>query len=146
MYKVISIKNYEMTRDLRVVNLNTGTVDFCFDDSALVCDKNFSFMKEGNEYDCKIKLFGTVVSDMQDNTVMCKIVNPRVNIGKQIMIQVMVKKDEYYIPERKIGSSSNPQSFYFKYSRKDLIEVDNVVHADLLWYAVLNCPSSKHYV
>lgn len=75
MYRVVSIDRDEMTKNIQIKNLETGTVDICFDDSSLVSDENFDFMREGNEYECKIKLFGTVVSDMQENAVLCKIVN-----------------------------------------------------------------------
>ena len=60
MYRVVSIDRDEMTKNIQIKNLETGTVDICFDDSSLVSDENFDFMREGNEYECKIKLFGTV--------------------------------------------------------------------------------------
>lgn len=43
MYKVISINDDEMTRSVELENTTTGTIDDCFDDSALVSDKNFDF-------------------------------------------------------------------------------------------------------
>ena len=113
-------------------NMKTGTVDICFDDSALVSDENFDFMSEGNEYDCKIKLFGTVVSDMQENSVLCKIVNTSIVVGTKKMVQVLVGEDQYYIPESKISNVLNSKEIIFKYTRKDLIEVNHVIHADLL--------------
>lgn len=132
MYKVICINGYEMTRDVYIKNLLTGTVDICFDDSALVSDKNFDFIIEGNVYDCKIELFGNAVSTMQENAVLCKILNPNITVGIKEMVKVLVGDDEYYIPEKKISNLLNSKEIFFRYSRKDLIEVNNIIHADLL--------------
>ena len=70
MYRVISIEDYMVTRNIRLENFDTGTIDECFDDSSLVSKKCFDFIKM--------------------------------------------------------------DSFYFRYSRKDLIQVNNIIHADLL--------------
>ena len=48
------------------------------------------------------------------------------------MVKVIVETDEYYIPRKKISDFLDLNEFYFKYTRKDLIAVDNIVHADLL--------------
>ena len=82
MYRVISIDTDEMTKKIKIKNLKTGTVDICFDDSEVVSDKNFNFMQIGNEYECKIKLFGNVVPNIQENAVLCKIVNTSIMIRK----------------------------------------------------------------
>lgn len=132
MYSVVSIDNDEMTRNVKLKNLKTGTIDMCFDDSAVVSDENFDFMNEGSEYNCKIKLFGNIALNMQDNVALCKIVKENIIVGTQKMIKVLVEDDEYYIPAKKIRKLVDLKEFYFKYTRKDLIEVDNVIHADLL--------------
>lgn len=36
MYRVISIEDYMVTRNIRLENSDTGTIDECFDDSSLV--------------------------------------------------------------------------------------------------------------
>lgn len=132
MYSVVSIDNDEMTRNVKLKNLNTGTIDICFDDSAVVSDENFNFMSEGSEYNCKIKLFGNVASNIQDKAVLCKIVQENIIVGTQKMVKVLVEDDEYYIPAKKISKLVYLKEFYFRYTRKDLIEVDNIIHADLL--------------
>lgn len=132
MYSVVSIDNDEMTRNVKLKNLETGTIDTCFDDSAVLSDENFDFMKEGGKYNCKIKLFGNVVSNVQDKAVLCKTIKENIIVGAQKMAKVLVEDDEYYVPAKKISKLVDLKEFYFKYSRKDLIEVDNVVHADLL--------------
>lgn len=134
MYRVLSIDNAEMTKNIELENIKTGTVDMCFDDSALVDNRNFNFMNVGGEYDCKIKLFGNVVmnSYKEDKTVLCKIVDRDIVIGTKKMVKVLVENDEYYIPTKKVTDFLELKEFYFKYTRKDLIEVDNITHADLL--------------
>ncbi len=53
MYKIIKIRNYAATRDIELQNLNTNTINLCFDDSAVVSYNNFDFIEEGKVYDCK---------------------------------------------------------------------------------------------
>ena len=132
MYKVISIDTDEMTKTVKIKNLKIGTVDICFDDSELVSDKDFNFRKIGDEYECKIKLFGNVVSNIQENVVLCKLVNTSIMIGSKKMVMVLIENDAYYIPEKKLNKILNTDKFYFKYTRKDLIAVNNIIHADLL--------------
>ena len=47
MYKIIKIRNYAATRDIELQNLNTNTINLCFDDSAVVSYNNFDFIEEG---------------------------------------------------------------------------------------------------
>ena len=49
------------------------------------------------------------------------------------MVMVLIENDAYYIPEKKLNKILNTDKFYFKYTRKDLIAVNNIIHADLLW-------------
>lgn len=132
MYKVIAIKEYDMTRDVNLKSLTSGNIDECFDDSALVSDKCFDFMEVGKEYECKIMLFGNVSNNKMESSVLCKIENKDDIVGKRKMVKVMVDNDSYYIPQEKVRNFLNSTSFYFNCSRKDLIQVNNVIHADWL--------------
>ena len=58
MYKVMGFKEAVATRKVFLLNEETGTRETCFDDQALMGDENFSFMKQGEHYECKIVLFG----------------------------------------------------------------------------------------
>lgn len=49
MYKILYIENDEMTKNIELKNMKTGTIDKCFDDSAIVSDKNFDFINVGEE-------------------------------------------------------------------------------------------------
>lgn len=132
MYKVISISEDEMTRNVKLENSDTGTIEECFDDSSLISDINFDFLTIGKQYECKIKLFGNVVQDMQDKTVICKILSKNEIIGRKEMVKVLVEKNEYYIPRKKVEKYLDKEMFLFRYTRKDLIEVENILHSDML--------------
>lgn len=132
MYKVISISDDEMTRNVELENSNTGTIEECFDDSALISDINFNFITIGKEYECKIKLFGTVVQNMQNKTVICKIISKNEKVGTKEMVKVLVDNNEYYISRKKVEKDLDKEEFLFRYTRKDLIQVDNVLHSDML--------------
>ena len=132
MYKVIIIKEDEMTRNIKLENVETGTIDECFDDSALVGNKCFDFMEIGKKYNCKIKLFGNVVQERVGKAVQCKVICKNITVGTRNMSKVLVNNDEYFIPQNKLSELEDVESFYFRYSRKDLIQVNDVIHADLL--------------
>lgn len=131
MYEVLSIDEYSMTRSVMLRNTITGTIDECFDDSALVGEKNFDFLTVGNVYNCKIKLYGDVVKEATENTVYCKIISPHI-IGKKNMVHILIGNDEYYIPINKVKHMLDKEYFYFLYTRKDLIQINEVTHADYM--------------
>lgn len=132
MHKVISISDDEMTRNVELENSDTGTIEECFDDSALISDINFNFLTIGKEYECKIELFGTVVQNMQDKTVICKILSKNEMVGTKEMVKVLVENNKYYIPRKKVEKYLDNEMFFFRYTRKDLIKVDNILHSDML--------------
>lgn len=132
MHKVISIQDYQLTRNIKLKNSNTGTLDECFDDSSLISVECFDFMKVGKEYNCKIKLFGNVVERQHNSAILCRVISRNIIIGNKKMAKVLIERDEYYIPEEKLKDDENIDSFYFNYSRKDLIQVDDYIHADFL--------------
>lgn len=132
MYELISIEEDEMTRIVKLINLDTGTVEECFDDSTIVSDEGFNFMKVGQKYDCKINLFGKVVENTSEKSVLCKIVDRNMVIGTKHMIKIKVKNDQYYIPQKKLVDYFDKDIFIFDFSRKDLIQVNDVIHADML--------------
>ena len=132
MYKIISISEDEMTRNVELENSDTGTIEECFDDSSLISDINFDFLTIGKEYECKIKLFGNADQNMQDKTVICKILSKNEMVGTKEMVKVLVENDEYYIPRKKVEKYLDKEMFFFRYTRKDLIEVDNILHSDML--------------
>ena len=132
MYKVTGIKEYAATRDVFLLNEETGTRETCFDDSALMGDENFSFMKQGERYECKIKLFGRLGLPEDSDLLACTVLERRVPVGVRKLAKVQVGQDIYYILEKELKDVGDVDVIYYSSSRRDLIQVDNVLHADYL--------------
>ena len=130
MYRVTGIKEYAATRDVLLLNEETGTRETCFDDSALKGYENFSFMKQGEHYECKIVLFGRLGLPEESDLLACTVLERRVPVGVRKMAKVQVGQDIYYIPERELKDVGDVGVIYYRSSRRDLIQVDNVLHAD----------------
>lgn len=132
MYKLISIDEAMMTRDILIQNLETETKDLCFDDSALKSNNNFEFMVTGNVYNCKIRLFGVMDNDKNhDRVVLCKILEKNILIGDMKYARVLVNKDIYYISQNDIISVLDQKEILFRISRKDIIQVNDTIHPAL---------------
>ena len=132
MFELLEINEDMATRFLKLKNTETGKLEECFDDSQVVSSKNFDFMEKNHCYDCKIKLFGKVADEKTGNSELCKIINEEVYVGKKQMVEVITRDGLYYIPKSRINNPRKNESFYFSCLRKDLIQVDNVIHADYL--------------
>ena len=132
MYKVTGIKEYAATRDVFLLNEETGTQETCFDDSALMGDENFSFMKQGERYECKIKLFGRLGLPEDSDLLACTVLERRVPVGVRKLAKVQVGQDIYYILEKELKDVGDVDVIYYSSSRRDLIQVDNMLHADYL--------------
>lgn len=132
LYELLEINENMATRFLKLKNLETGKLEECFDDSAVVGEQNFDFMEKNHRYNCKIKLFGKVVDEKTDNSTLCRIINEEVHVGTRQMVEVAMGVGHYYIPKNRINNPRRNESFYFLCVRKDLIQVDDVVHADYL--------------
>ena len=132
MYKLLEIVEGDATRQIQLENLDTGATDLCFDDSALVSDRNFDFMQIGQQYDCKIKLFGKPVPTKTDTSITCKITRMEVIIGERVFTEVVTSCGVYYVPRKKIAEYLTRGYFEFFCTRKDLVQVDGAIHGDLL--------------
>jgi len=132
MYRVIKINRAVATRTIELLNEITGTQDLCFDDSALVSYSNFDFVAVGKAYDCKIELFGDFTEKKTDSSVEVRVINPKIMIGIKSMLEVQVGKDIYYIPQSDAEKINMNSRLYYEFTRKDLIQVDDVIHDDCL--------------
>ena len=132
MYRVTGIKEYAATRDVLLLNEETGTQETCFDDSALMGYENFSFMKQGEHYECKIVLFGRLGLPEESGLLACTVLERRVPVGVRKLAKVQVGQDIYYILEKELKDVGDVDVIYYSSSRRDLIQVDNVLHADYL--------------
>lgn len=135
MYKLIAIEEYDITRHVTLKNLETGTEDYCFDYSDMVDlkynPKDFWFMEIGKKYDCKIELFGDT-KPSQWNKVHCRVVKDNVLVGNRRRVEVKVGEDVYYVPRKEVEEYLKDGEFDYYYARKDLIQVDNIIHGDYL--------------
>lgn len=132
MYELISIDEYTATRFVQLKNLGTGVIEECFDDSAIVSEVNFEFMMIGQQYECKIMLFGKPVPVKVNGSVTCKVVNKEVVVGRRTMVEIQANGGMYYVEKRDVTNYLNQDEFEFYFTRKDLIQVEDVIHADLL--------------
>ena len=135
MHELIEIKAAAATRKLVLKNLETGTVDICFDYSALVSFDNFNFMQIGKQYDCKISLFGSLDKDGVELRYLRDV-----KVGLKDMSEVASAAGDIYW----IGRDDRTKltlceslvnigdSFVFYAWRKDLIQVNGTVHGDFL--------------
>lgn len=130
MYEVLSFIEYMMTRDVILKNTDTGTIDTCFDDSDMSGSKFFD-LEQGGIYDCKIELFGDEAERGNESgygkLVCCKIIRRNVPVGIMKMVQVLVDNDIYYIDQCEIKDVINKDVFWYEYTRKDLIQVNDMV-------------------
>ena len=129
MYKVIKINEAVATRTVELENIETGKCIKCFDDSALVSLENFEFMEIGGIYECKITLFGSFVEKETTSSVRIEI-EEETFVGERKMIKVRLDKEVYYIPQKNERKVNIGTSLCFEFTRKDLIQVDDVIHDD----------------
>ena len=132
MFELIDIVNDDATRFVKLKNLDNCTLEECFDDSAVVSKDNFSFMKIGHQYECKIKLFGKAIDEKINGSVICRVIDKNIKIGQKLMVEVEVNNNKYYIPQVNVKDYLKYDSFIFYFTRKDLIQVNTITHADLL--------------
>lgn len=132
MYQLIDIINDDATRFLKLENVYTGVIDEYFDDSELVGEKNFSFMRIGQRYNCKIKLFGRPMAFQTNATMNCKFIDKKAVVGRKQMVEVQIGSERYYITKQSVDKYLDLDSFDFWITRKDLIQVDDIIHPDYL--------------
>ena len=132
MYKVIKIYKGAATSFIDLLNLDTGTIDKVFDDSSVVSYDNFGFIKEGGIYDCKIELFGNFLNNKSDSSVEITLAETNAVVGNTKYIKVLINSDVYYIPESETKDIGLKEKMYYHFTRKDLIQVDDIIHADCL--------------
>ncbi|MBF2665049.1 hypothetical protein [Listeria seeligeri] len=132
MYKLLSINESNVTRTVDLENISTKTIDTCFDDSALVSiDNNFDFMEIGKEYECKIKLFGEPTATRSERSVDCTIMEDNVMVGSTLLVKICIDDNIYYIYQEKVVPYLSARRFMFEFTRKDLIQVNDIIHEDL---------------
>ena len=137
MFEVISISEGRVTRYVHLRNCETGTIEHCFDDS-FFCDegqKDFWFMKVGERYECKIVLFGRPIKpgeEMDEYCMVCRQVGPMEKLGLYYILPVESEGNIYYITDDDAEEIGDTAEFIFHSTRRDLIQVDDVIAPDFL--------------
>ncbi|MGN0682500.1 MAG: hypothetical protein ACI4JY_02385 [Oscillospiraceae bacterium] len=149
MYRFLSASNAEMTRFVRLENCETGKVEVCFDDSDLRHEyqKGFEFMQVENMYDCKILLFGHAFDLSNKEAIeqsqrlcrttdrellICETVNNNFYVGNRKFLQIISDGNIYYVANNDVEALSDISRFVFRCSRKDLIQVNDVIYPSYL--------------
>ena len=137
MYKLLSTSESEMTRYVKLENCKTGSIELCFDDSDVCSNgqKDFWFMKIGGMYECKILLFDSRIVPSKirnENCTLCEWANKKITVGNLEVIQVEANGDVYYVANKDIGDIENKNEFLLSFSRKDLIQVNEIILPRLL--------------
>jgi hypothetical protein len=122
MYKIIAIKNYEFTRDIIVESQKSKQQYTVFDDSDLIGNDQFSFVKGQGIYDCKIGILGETSPSGKIFDVLS-----REQVGKMNLLKVSNSDgDNFYLPDIKdvkIGSQVK-----LSVERYDLLSVNNIIN------------------
>lgn len=149
MYRFLSTSNAEMTRFVRLENCETGKVEVCFDDSDLRHEyqKGFEFMQVENMYDCKILLFGRAFDLTNKEAIeqsqrlcrttdrellICETVKNNFSVGNRKFLQIISDGNIYYVAINDVEALSDISRFVFRCSRKDLIQVNDVIYPSFL--------------
>ena len=127
MYKLLKIREYAMTRDVWLVNEKTGVVEECFDDSEVVGEKGFSFMHLGESYECRICLLGKAVGAAREG-IDYTVLQWDARIGRRRRVKVTDGENVYYIPPKALEGVPREEHVRFLATRKDLVQVNEVVH------------------
>ncbi|MCH5196262.1 MAG: hypothetical protein J1F28_06085 [Oscillospiraceae bacterium] len=150
MYELLSFSNSVVTRYVKLKNCVTEKVELCFDSSDLHHEgqQDFWFMKVGEKYDCKLLLFGLafdydrevleqrrvrmehrLASDPNSplELLICETIDSNIKVGHLEGISVMCDGNVYYVPKKDIKGLKNINRFIFDSSRKDLIQVNEII-------------------
>lgn len=115
-----------MDRFIYLKNLETGVVEYCFDNSMTVSDDNFEFMRIGRNYRCKIVLVGDQMEKSTEHAEKYVTVGKE-NIGTKEFLKVKVNDNFYYVLANGINSN-NGNVIFFEAFRKDLLEVNGKIN------------------
>ena len=138
MFEVISIAEAYMTRYVHLRNCETGAIEHCFDDSDIRDEdqKDFWFMKVGEQYECKILLFGRPLKpgeELDEYCMVCRQVGPMEKLGLYNILPVESERNIYYITDDDAEEIDNISEFVYVATRKDLVQVDDVISPRFLW-------------
>ena len=138
MFELMSIEESYVTRYLYLKNCENGLIEFCFDDSDVRDEdqKDFGFMKVGERYECKILLFGRPLKpgeELDEYCMVCRQIGPMEKLGLYNILPVESEGNIYYITDDDAEEIDNISEFVYVATRKDLVQVNDVITQRFLW-------------
>lgn len=122
LYRVNEIISYAVTRDLVLRSELTDKEYVVFDDSDVLGKKQFSFLKIGDTYQCKIGIFGEVDSNGSEFEVLNKE-----KIANMKLVRVKNNSgDIFYIPDS--PENVMQSSVKINIRRYDLLAVGEIIN------------------
>ena len=116
-YRVREIEQFDVTRNLVLQSLNSGREYLVFDDSDILGDNQFSFMKRDGEYECSIGIFGELAPTGEEFRV-----TGHATIGHMKLIQLQSGMgDRFYLPQSQEAAKS--RTIHVTVLRYDLLAV-----------------------
>ena len=123
MYKVEEIIPYEFTRNIVLQDKEHKQIKV-FDDSDLLGNNDFKFLKIGHSYSCKIGILGDI-----GKSGKLFIVNGHEKIGTTNFIKLCDDEQRIFYLEPDAYIPNNlKNNVKIDIERYDLLQVDNVVH------------------
>lgn len=123
MYKVKEIIPYEFTRYIIFEGKNNQQIKV-FDDTDLLGNNDFEFLKVGHLYSCKIGILG----DMNKSGELFSV-NGREKIGTTWFTKLSDDtKNVFYLEPDTTVPNDFEKNVKIEIERYDLLQVDNVVH------------------
>lgn len=120
-FKVEKIIDYEFDRDVVLKSCETGQTITAFDES----EDDFTFMKVGQTYECKIETTGNIVKHQKAGVNAYSILG-RENIGEFEWERVKNEQGTILYTSG-LDLSEDATDFYLDQMRYNLIQVDKVI-------------------
>ena len=92
-------------------------------------------MEVGKSYECKILLFGRSLNpgeELDEDCMVCRQVGPMEKLGLYYILPVESEGNIYYITDDDAKEVGGTAEFIFHSTRRELIQVDDVISPDFL--------------
>lgn len=123
IYQVINLKSSIFYKKVVIKNLNTGTIDTCYQRK-----KDIKWKEEklvvGQKEHLNILLIGKVYGKNTDkrSRIYCELIDKNYCIDNQSYVQIAIGMDIYYIDQKEFEQSGiESNMFFLKLKRKELI-------------------------
>ncbi|MBZ4025914.1 hypothetical protein K7E08_05580 [Ligilactobacillus salivarius] len=124
MYTVKEIIPYEFTRDI-IFQDSSGKEIKVFDDTDLLGDNDFSFLKPGKKYDCSIGILGNINNDGEIFQI-----GKKKRIGAVSFIELIdSNNNKFYLEPDNQKLDTTELYVKLEVERYDLLQVNKVINS-----------------